>query len=62
MRFPVLLDPKECIEFARDTWSLAEAETMGDMGMFMYLQDVIVIDGPVKLAPKLSAWDHLHPE
>jgi hypothetical protein len=39
-----------------------EARRMGDQGLFMYLQDVIVIDGPVKVAPRLTAFDHLHPD
>lgn len=62
MRVPVETNPARCIEFARDTWSMDEARRMGDQGLFMYLQDVIVIDGPVKVAPRLTAFDHLHPD
>jgi len=61
MRVPVQLDAASCLAFARDTWSLEEARRINDTGRFMYLCDVTVLDGPIKTAPRLSAFEHLHP-
>lgn len=56
----VLTEATECIEFARDTWSLENAALLNDQGLFMYLQDVLIVD-QVPVAPRLSAMDHLQP-
>lgn len=54
-------DTFACREFARDNWSLKEAELIHDTGMFLYLQDIMVVDGPIWEAPLLSSFDHLNP-
>jgi hypothetical protein len=61
MRAPVITEPAECLTFARDTWALEEARLMQDTGLFMYLQDITIVDDPLPVAPRLSALDHLNP-
>lgn len=61
-QFPVLSEPRDCLAFARDTWALEEAARIGDEGRFLYVDDVAVLDAPFKVAPRLSALDHLTPE
>ena len=47
--------------FARDNWSMQEADRMNDQGLFLYLQDILIVDGPIWEAPLLTSSDHLNP-
>ncbi len=55
------LTAEACRDFARDNWSLQEAERIQDRGLFLYLQDILIVDAPVWEAPLLSSSDHLNP-
>lgn len=61
VRATVLTEPADCLAFARDTWALENARIMSDVGLFMYLQDITIVDDPLPVAPRLSALDHLTP-